>query len=91
MVVDGGFVIQDVNRVFLEKNRLIKEDVLGKKCHEIMTESGPFCVYGTQPCPLEKARETGQRAEVTHFHEGEVSPKEMIRIMYPIEMEGGTS
>jgi two-component system sensor kinase FixL len=91
MVVDEDFVVQDVNRAFLEGYCLRKEDVLGKKCHEIRTVSGKLCRYGMNPCPMEKALETGDRVEVTHYYDIEDGKKEMIRIMYPLEIQGGSS
>ena len=89
MVIDPSFIIQDVNRVFLDKYGLKREDVLGKKCHEITYQSDIPCAFGRQLCPLEKARETGQRVEVTHRYkpEGE-EPKELVRIMYPLAARG---
>ena len=89
MVVDSNFVIQDVNRVFLDQYGLKKEDVLGKKCHEITYQSDSPCVFGRQLCPLEKAKETGQRVEITHQYKlegGEL--KELVRIMYPLAARG---
>jgi len=89
MVVDSNFVIQDVNRVFLDQYGLKKEDVLGKKCHEITYQSDTPCVFGRQLCPLEKAKETGQRVEITHQYKPEGGElKELVRIMYPLAARG---
>ena len=89
LVIDQNFLIQDMNKVFLERHGLIKEDVLGKKCHKIAYQSDVPCDFGRQICPLEKAKKTGQRVEVTHYREskrGEL--EELIHIMYPLSTEG---
>jgi len=89
MVVDENGIIQDVNKVFLDECGLKKEDVLGKKCHAIRALSGSHCDIGTQYCPLEKAKETGERVEVTHhFGPKGVEFRELSRIMYPVATEG---
>ncbi len=88
MVLDADFVIRDVNRIFLDQHGLKKEDALGRKCYEIKYQSDRPCELGSKPCPLKKAREAGERVEVTHYlksEEGEV--KEFVRIMYPLCVE----
>ena len=89
MVIDHNLLLQDVNRVFLERYGLNKEDVLGKKCHEIAYQQDDPCEFGRQICPLEKAKKTGQRVEVTHHREPEGGALEdLVRIMYPLSPEG---
>ena len=92
MIVDQDFLIQDVNKAFLDRYGLNKDDVLGKKCHVITYQSDVPCHFGRQICPLEKAKKTGQRVEVTHYHEPkEGEPEELVRIMYPLSREGRAS
>jgi two-component system sensor kinase FixL len=89
MVIDPQFSIQDANRVFLDQYGLTKDEVLGKKCHQITYQSDSPCVFGRHLCPLEKARETGQRVEVTHHYEPERGElKEFVRIVYPLALKG---
>ena len=85
MVVDGDGIIQDVNRVFLDERRLSKEAVLGKRCYDIRNISGTPCHLKDRDCPLQKAKETGERVEMTcrRGSEGEYS-KALRRIMYPV-------
>ena len=88
IVIDGDFVMQDANRVFLEHNGLEKSDIWGMRCHEIIHGSDLPCVYGTALCPLEEARKTGQRVEVSHICEQDDGERrEFIRIMYPLSAE----
>ena len=91
LVIDQNFLIQDVNKVFLARHGLKKEDVLGKKCHKIAYQSDVPCDFEKQICPLEKAKKTGRRVEVTHYREskgGEL--EELTHIMYPLSPEGKT-
>ena len=71
LVIGPDFVVHDANKFFLDHYGLKKEDVLGKKCNEIAYRLDRPCQFGTEACPLEKARKTGQKVEVTHHHEKE--------------------
>lgn len=85
IVIGPDFVIHDVNKFFLDHYGLKKEDVLGKKCYEITSRLDGPCQFGNEPCQLEKARKTGKRVEVTHYHEAENGGfKEVLRIIYPL-------
>ena len=91
MVVNSNFVIQNVNRVFLKNYGLIKEDVLGKKCHRVTYGSDSPCSFGDQVCPLEKAKISRERVEVSHHQKlGGGKVRELIRIMYPVVIGGST-
>jgi len=89
MVIDRNGSIQDVNKVFLNECGLAREAVIGRKCYAIRKLSGSLCHIGTQHCPLEKAKETGERVEVTHRYETTGGDqRELSRIMYPISAVG---
>ena len=89
MTFDQNGIIQDVNRVFLDECGMRKNDVLGEKCSKIRMLSGTPCELGSQYCPLEMARRTGQRVEITRDHEQKgVKYGELSRIMYPVTVEG---
>ena len=89
MVIDKDFVIEDVNRGFLDNHGLKKQAVVGRKCHEVIHQSNDPCNFGKHLCPLEEARETGERVEVTHQErQAEGETKEVIRIMYPVATGG---
>jgi two-component system sensor kinase FixL len=88
-VIDSNGSIQDVNKVFLDKCGLTREAVIGRKCYEISALSGNPCHIGTQDCPIQKAKETGERVEITHrYGEPGVHERELSRIMYPISAGG---
>ncbi len=89
MVIDSDGSIQDVNKVFLDKCGLTREAVVGRKCYDIRALSGIPCHIGTQDCPIQKAKETGERVEITHrYGRLGIDEKELSRIMYPISARG---
>ena len=89
MVIDSNFVVQDVNKFFLQHCGLNREDVVGEKCHEITCQSHGPCNFGKDLCPLEKAKKTGERVEVTYSYDTEADiPREQVRIIYPLAAKG---
>jgi two-component system, LuxR family, sensor kinase FixL len=88
MVMDGGYTVLDVNRVFLSKHGLSREAVVGRKCHQVVNQRDEPCNARGQICPLERARTTGKRVEVTHqVKRKNGSTSEIIRLMYPLIVE----
>ena len=86
MVVDHEYNINDVNRAFLKRYGFRKSSVLGKKCYEIKHRSNTPCHSGDTTCPLERAQKTGERVEMTQFHQdAKGDTKEMFIIMYPLK------
>jgi len=89
MVVDAEGSIQNVNKVFLDKCGLTREAVVGRKCYDIRALSGNPCHIEAQDCPIQRAKETGERVEITHRYGGPgVNGIELSRIMYPISAGG---
>jgi two-component system sensor kinase FixL len=88
MVMDSGYTVLDVNRVFLSNQGLSREAVVGKKCHQVLYQWEEPCNVAGQICPLERARTTGKRVEVTHQVERkDGSIGEIIRLIYPLGLE----
>jgi len=88
MVMDGGYTVLDVNRVFLSNMGLSREAVVGKKCHQVVYQREEPCNVKGQMCPLERARTTGKRVEVTHqVKRKDGSMSEIIRLLHPIVFE----
>jgi two-component system sensor kinase FixL len=89
LVLDPDFNIKDVNRAFLKRYGVRKSEVLGKKCYQIKQRSNAPCSSGEKACPLVRAKETGERVEVTHYHrDGKGETKELFLIMYPVKFRG---
>ena len=89
MVVDAEFNVTDANRAFLERYDLAKEAVLGRKCYEIKEGSGAPCGLKAKSCPLELAKQTGDKVEMTHQH-GKFGggSREFVLTMYPFAPQG---
>jgi len=85
MVVDREYHINDVNKAFLKRYGVRKSSVLGKKCYEIKQRASMPCHAGDRTCPLKRARETGERVEMTQYHQDAGGTKEMFVIMYPLK------
>lgn len=92
MVIDKNFLIEDVNKGFLDNYGVQKEAVVGKKCHEIINQSDKPCELGRYLCPLEEAKRTGRRVELTHHDkQAEGETREVVRIIYPVITKEGPS
>jgi PAS domain S-box-containing protein len=88
MVMDDRYTILDVNRVFLSNHGLSREAVVGKKCHQVVYQWEEPCNVDGQFCPLQRARTTGKRVEVTHqVKRKDGSTGEIIRLIYPLVVE----
>ena len=88
MVIDQDFIINDVNRAFLDKCGFEKKDIVGKRCYELKEREWLPCKTGDGQCPVEKAAYTGESVELTVSYEGENGDSlEHIVIMYPLKME----
>jgi len=89
MLVDQEGVVQDVNRVFLDECGMNRKDVVGQKCSDIRKKHGVLCELGSEYCPLERAKKTGERVEMTRSHGPEgIESRRLRRIMYPLTSEG---
>lgn len=74
-VIDANdFTIVDANNFFLDVYGLKKEDVIGKKCHEIAHHRAEPCISPNDICPLMETVKTGKysMAEHVHFFKGGV-------------------
>lgn len=58
-------IIIDVNKVFLERVRLTKEEVLGKRCDEVYSHFCPTCV----DCNYNEVAHQGKTIISTHIHQ----------------------
>jgi PAS domain S-box-containing protein len=68
MVIDPDFVITDVNGRMLEQYGVTREEVLGRKCHQITHHADQRCAGPESICPVKQVLATAQRARVEHVH-----------------------
>ncbi len=60
-VINPAFEIIDVNNAILEHMNYSKEDVLGKKCHNLFQNTNEPCTFGEFNCPLNEVIRTKKR------------------------------
>ena len=89
LVLDPDFNIKDANKAFLRRYGVKKWEILSRKCYQIEQRSNAPCSSGGKPCPLARAKETGERVEMTHhYKDGNNERKELFLLMYPIKLRG---
>lgn len=85
--------ILEANEAFLRNMGYRREEVVGRKCHEIFRKEMGFCSFGTTDCPLTKcvrSKETLQEVRTRIDHEGALHYIEVT--IFPIwEKEGRIS
>lgn len=68
IVIAHDFRIVDINETLLKKLKLSREEVIGRRCHEITHHRGVPCSGERHPCPLVQTLETEQPSQTTHVH-----------------------
>lgn len=84
LVIAPDYTVLDANEAFLEKRGVEKDSVRGQKCYEINYHLTHPCKHERNPCPLEKARKTGERVQITHTYGEGKTQREFMRIVYPL-------
>lgn len=80
-VIDvNDFTIIDVNNFFLDVYGLKKEDVIGKKCHEITHLRAEPCIPPNDICPLMDTVKTGKYSMAEHVHYNKNGEKRYVEI-----------
>jgi len=68
IVISSNYKVLDVNRSFLAKSGLKREEVIGKFCYEVTHHQSKPCSGENHPCPLALVLQTGKPAQTTHIH-----------------------
>ncbi len=89
MVIGQDFRINDANKAFLDRCGLMKKDVLGKRCYELMERPWTPCNSEGGFCPVKRAGNINETVEMTHSYRDERGDtKEFIIIIYPLKTGG---
>ncbi len=64
----NNLTIQRVNRTFLERMGMTKEEVVGKLCYEVMHNRSTPCSAPDDPCPLHATVAEGKTVIYEHMH-----------------------
>jgi len=89
MVIDNNFNINDVNKACLERCRLQKAEMIGRKCKSIKERPWAPCTQDGVVCPAERAGRNGETVEISHFYKDPATndTKEFTTIVYPLKDE----
>lgn len=90
LVIDRNYVIADVNNNYVEKSRLTREEILGRKCFAITHGSNKPCSSLGEVCELINVFNTGKSCTYIHEHVGSNGEKLFVDIILsPIFDENG--
>ncbi len=89
MVIDLNYKILDINKTYLDKLGLTREQVIGHYCHEITHHQSVPCSGVEHPCPLIDVMKTGKSSKATHIHMSKDEAKHYVSIScYPFIEKG---
>ena len=85
MVIGKDYRILDVNEALLKDFGLNREEVIGRRCHEISRSRQSPCEGEDAVCPMSMVLKTRKPAQVTHtIYEGENHPRYFAISCYPL-------
>ena len=91
LVIARDHRVQDVNKDFLASLRRGREEVIGRRCHELLHDREAPCTWHGQDCGLEKVFETGQPYNSLHEHIRADGSKIWVNsLMSPLKDETGS-
>ena len=68
VVIDPNYRIVAANSAYCRHYGIPKEEVVGRRCHEVSHHSSVPCSRNGEHCPLEEVLRTGKEADVLHLH-----------------------
>lgn len=68
LVVDRDYTIRDANYAACTLFNLSREEIIGRKCHELLHGLGRPCGSAMAVCPFPRVFEEGQSAHTTYEH-----------------------
>lgn len=68
IVIDRDYRIFDANEAFCNKYDKSREEMMGRRCHEVTHSIKSPCFEKGLFCPAKRVFETGLRASATHTH-----------------------
>ncbi|HQT25412.1 MAG TPA: sigma 54-interacting transcriptional regulator [Burkholderiales bacterium] len=90
VLIDDHYRIVAANRAYCLNYGLKREEVVGKRCHQVSHLSDVPCHLNGEDCPHHEVFKSGKVHEVTHVHFDRHHGKEYVRIKgHPISGSGG--
>jgi transcriptional regulator with GAF, ATPase, and Fis domain len=80
VIIDRHYTIQAANQAYLRRYQVRREDVVGRKCHEISHHSNLPCSQCGEHCPLETVFATRQPAQALHVHYHKNGDEDRVRV-----------
>ncbi len=68
IIIDRQYTIQAANQAYLRRYGVLREEIVGRKCHEISHRSSVPCSQCGEHCPLESVFTSRQPVQVMHVH-----------------------
>ncbi|MCP4023267.1 MAG: PAS domain S-box protein [Desulfobacteraceae bacterium] len=68
LVIDHEYRITDINRTALQKNRLTREEAIGRHCYKTLHGLDTPCHEQGKTCPLSTVLKTGEACNLYHEH-----------------------
>lgn len=68
MIINRDHRIEDINRHLLNKLKLKREEVIGRRCYEITHHRSAPCEGEHHPCPLVQTLRDRSPSQTTHVH-----------------------
>ena len=88
LVISPDYTVLDANRAFVNRCGARRDEIRGRKCYEINYHLPHPCKHERNPCPLERAKKTGERVEITHIYGEGSDQREFMRVVYPLSAHG---
>ncbi|MFX1477073.1 MAG: PAS domain S-box protein [Promethearchaeota archaeon] len=89
MILDKDFSIKDVNKTFCIRYGVNKQQVVGKKCYEIVHRINKVCKLPECKCPVEDVLKTNNFKESFHSHLVNENVIYLEILTYPIKNKNG--
>lgn len=80
MVIDRDYRIDDVNCAFLQRLGHTREEVIGRRCHEVVYQRSEPCDGVEFTCPLEHAWESREPVGSFHIHRDQAGKQTHFRV-----------
>ena len=90
LVIDRDYVITDINNTFLQSVEKTREEVIGKRCHEVLHGYSEPCARHGKRCVARDVFETGKPGNIHHVHTQAEGSEANVHILYsPMKDEAG--
>jgi len=91
VVIGRDFTVVSVNKAYEKAFQVEREDLEGKKCHEIMHHHDRPCFEMGEECPYAQCYMTEQPCSCLHTHYDQQGRTRWVRInLYPLRADDGS-